>query len=201
MYYDKLSFLYSVTRTTERHNKSSKSSDSKKEDTSVEYFLEQQIDIEDNVGVESNPDEPKFETDFEFINLPQKITSPEKQIIDIPAAVLSQEAICHQSSSARSNDTVLIHNIPDQNIEKTTNNTDSDKMFLLSLLEPLKNVPEHLKLGTKIELMKVIQNAQEQTMYMNDGRQIEVEYTSENGKRISSTTLLSDHFETHEDMP
>lgn len=37
---------------------------------------------------------------------------------------------------------------------------DSDKLFLLSLLEPLKSIPESMRFGTKIKLMRVIQNSQ-----------------------------------------
>lgn len=36
---------------------------------------------------------------------------------------------------------------------------DSDRMFLLSLLEPLRNVPEERKLGTKIKIMTIINEA------------------------------------------
>ncbi|KAL4148040.1 hypothetical protein QTP88_002344 [Uroleucon formosanum] len=37
---------------------------------------------------------------------------------------------------------------------------DADRLFLLSLLKPLKEIPEHLRFSVKMDLMKIINNAQ-----------------------------------------
>jgi hypothetical protein len=37
---------------------------------------------------------------------------------------------------------------------------DADRLFLLSLLKPLKEIPEHLRFSVKMDLMKITNNAQ-----------------------------------------
>lgn len=41
--------------------------------------------------------------------------------------------------------------------------SDSDRLFILSLLDDFKNIPRHRKLSTKMELIEVIKRAQMQT--------------------------------------
>ncbi|KAK3894543.1 hypothetical protein Pcinc_001702 [Petrolisthes cinctipes] len=36
---------------------------------------------------------------------------------------------------------------------------DDDRLFLLSLLKPMKQIPEHLRLGVRMQIMQVIHNA------------------------------------------
>ncbi|KAK7074956.1 hypothetical protein SK128_015336 [Halocaridina rubra] len=52
------------------------------------------------------------------------------------------------------------------------NEEDEDRLFLLSLLTPMKRIPEHLRFGVRMEIMQVIQNATE------SGLGIKVEYPS-----------------------
>lgn len=59
--------------------------------------------------------------------------------------------------------------------------SDSDRLFMLSLLEDFKNIPKHRKLSTKMELIDVIKRAQMPSMETHDSefglfRQRYVEY-------------------------
>ncbi|XP_076045702.1 uncharacterized protein LOC143027943 [Oratosquilla oratoria] len=42
---------------------------------------------------------------------------------------------------------------------ETLKEQDDDRLFLLSLLKPMKKIPEHLRLGVRIQIMQVIDNA------------------------------------------
>lgn len=46
---------------------------------------------------------------------------------------------------------------------------DTDKLFLMSLLEPLKTIPEKKRFGIKIKLMNVLQKAQAEEGILNNG--------------------------------
>ncbi|GBP38952.1 hypothetical protein EVAR_95702_1 [Eumeta japonica] len=46
---------------------------------------------------------------------------------------------------------------------KDPNETDEDRLFLLSLLKPLKTIPKSYKLPTKIKLMEIVHKAQEES--------------------------------------
>lgn len=50
--------------------------------------------------------------------------------------------------------------------------SDSDRLFILSLLDDFKYIPRHRKLSTKIELIEVIKRAQMVTHDSDHGRQI-----------------------------
>lgn len=42
------------------------------------------------------------------------------------------------------------------------NEEDDDRLFLLSLLKPMKQIPEHLRLGVRMQIMQVIHDATRQ---------------------------------------
>lgn len=52
--------------------------------------------------------------------------------------------------------------------KESSKEEDEDRLFLLSLVTPMKQIPEHSRFGVRIELMQVIDNAIQKHSHIND---------------------------------
>ncbi|XP_074035054.1 uncharacterized protein [Leptinotarsa decemlineata] len=90
----------------------------------------------------------------------------EPQCTSIP-----NENFCRNTTFESHNDPLASSTVPEIHSEE-----DCDRMFLLSLLNPLKKIPEDKRFDVKMEIMQVIQNAQ--LSFRNGGTQIGEETSS-----------------------
>lgn len=73
----------------------------------------------------------------------------------------SKKKKVNQRNSVENEIINALHQSVELRKEQTKNyEEDADRLFLLSLLKPLKEIPEHLRFSVKMDLMKVINNAQ-----------------------------------------
>jgi len=73
----------------------------------------------------------------------------------------SKKKKVNQRNSVENEIINALHQSVELRKEQTKNyEEDADRLFLLSLLKPLKEIPEHLRFSVKMNLMKVINNAQ-----------------------------------------
>lgn len=206
LYYKQLLFLKKVITTSNKSASNttdedvSVSDENEDENEDMNEIMVPKFQLQKGLKINQSTKTKKVRPNFEFIDVPDPENPTRLKIPQQPETSTEQS----ESDEIRNIDTPQKYDnfeqIIQQRDESNSLMNDSEKMFLLSLVEPLKKVPEHLRLATKIELMKVIHNAQAKSVYFDSNReehiqsgsQMHTEYITTDRKPIVSPSTIVD---------